>query len=136
MADPSDDLAMAYFKIGNGIVAFHVLQSIVFFNALLTTPAIAGHIAKDLELSIGATCGIGVIYVLAILGCGSQESGFRSGQPDLVLKYTRRGVTGRVLIVVLLTLASSVFVWIAGTHAARATSARLTPQMVQVEART
>ncbi len=113
MADPSADLAMEYFKVGNAIVAFHVLQSIVFFNTLLSKAEVVAHITRVRAAAIGLAWVISSLYLLAIIGCGVIESGLRHGQAPFVTMSTCWAIGGRVAVVGVLTALSSAFIVVA-----------------------
>jgi hypothetical protein len=101
VSDPSATLALEYFHIANGIVAFHLVQTIAFLGGLQHSAALRAGIERKRYLGHVIVWGIALGYLIAVGGSGYLEYLLRSHDPSTVLCATRIAATGRLVIVLL-----------------------------------
>jgi hypothetical protein len=99
--DPSAGLALEYFHIANGIVAFHLVQTIAFLGGLQGSAALRGGVERKRMVAHAVVWIIAGGYLVAIVGCGCLEHLLRSstGEPSTVLSATTYAAAGRAVIV-------------------------------------
>ncbi len=67
------NLTLEYFKIGNAVTAFYVVQTLIFLNTIYKEQKLLEILIKNKKLSIFVTCVIAFIYSIVIIGCGVFE---------------------------------------------------------------
>ncbi|MCD2453455.1 hypothetical protein GO003_024035 [Methylicorpusculum oleiharenae] len=107
------DLAMEYFKVGNAIVAFYVLQTLLFVNAIYKEHTLLTVLSQSNEFARYVTCVIAVIYILVVLACLIAEIYLRKAatteppESQMVLFSTYCAGVGRVLVISVVALGCS-----------------------------
>jgi hypothetical protein len=111
-SDVPSELALEYFRIANGIVAFHVVQTILFLNAIYKATELQEALFRKPVLFHSFTWGFAVIYAAVIVGCGVLEVCLRgfSREPPPIITLTWIAVGGRVLVVLALATACSLVI--------------------------
>jgi hypothetical protein len=105
-ADPHAlELAHDYFAIGNGIVAFHVGQTILFLNAIHKEGVLKDALIHNHALFTRIAWRIAVPYVFVIVSCAAMEFYLRHSSHELtpVLITTVAAAIGRLIVVWMLT---------------------------------
>ena len=112
MTDSSSALALEYFHIGNGIVAFHVAQTILFLNAIYKAPLLREALTRKRVFGHVFTWLFAAIYAGVIAGCGVNEYWLRlaSGEPAQVITSTVFAACGRVGVAVVMAVACSLII--------------------------
>ena len=110
--DVANGLAQQYFNIANAIVGFHVLQTILFFNAAYKEPVLRNTLAGHRRTAAIFTCAFAAVYALVVIGCGHLETILRSASKEAsqVAFATLWGIRGRVGIVIILALLSCLII--------------------------
>jgi hypothetical protein len=97
--DPSAGLALEYFHIANGIVAFHLVQTIAFLGGLQHSAALRAGIERKRHLGHLLVWGIAAGYLIAVGGSGYLEYLLRSHDAPTVICATQIAAIGRLLII-------------------------------------
>jgi hypothetical protein len=109
----ADDLALDYFRIGNGTVAFHVAQTILFLNAIYKAKELKNALIKGHAIFQEGAWGFALLYTFVIAGCAAMEFYLRASThaPRSILISTGFATAGRLVVVLALTLVCG---WILG----------------------
>lgn len=101
----ANDLALEYFKVGNAIVAFHVVQTLLFLNAIYKESTLLTVLCQNREFARHVTWSIAGIYILVVLACVIAEICLRNtvlSESQVVLVSTYVAGVGRVAVISLL----------------------------------
>ncbi len=107
------ELALEYFKLGNCVVAFYVVQTLLFLNAIYKEPKLLATLCNSRELASSITWYIAIVYIVIILGCAGLEFCLRysstvlEGHSTIVIASTILSAVGRSCIIAILALACS-----------------------------
>jgi hypothetical protein len=104
------DLAMEYFKVGNAIVAFYVLQTLLFVNAIYKEHTLLTVLTQSNEFARYVTLVIAGIYILIVIACLIAEIYLRKAaptEPQRVLFSTYCAGVGRVVVISVVALGCS-----------------------------
>ena len=75
------ELAVEYFKLGNGVAAFYVVQTLLFLNAIYKEPKLLATLCDNRELASYITWFIAWIYIAIVVGCAGIEFWLRYSSP-------------------------------------------------------
>ena len=67
------ELALEYFKLGNGVTAFYVVQTLLFLNLIPKEPKLLAALCNSREFASKITWRIAIIYISIVLGCVGLE---------------------------------------------------------------
>lgn len=65
----STELAFEFFKVGNGITAFYIVQTLLFLNAIYKERTLLVAICLQRKLAGSITWFVAAIYITVVLGC-------------------------------------------------------------------
>jgi hypothetical protein len=103
-SNTSADLALEYFKIGNAVVAFYVVQTLLFLNAIYKESSLLTILSQNTKLAYCVTWGIAIIYISVVVGCLLIEALLRYSISDVrvIQVSTYVAGAGRVAVISLL----------------------------------
>lgn len=105
-------LAFEYFKIGNGVTAFYVVQTLLFLNAIYKEPKLLALLYKNRQKARSITWFIASIYLGVILSCAAFEFWLNyASQPEAchiaVLASSLVAAVGRCCLISILAFGCS-----------------------------
>jgi len=111
------ELAFEYFKIGNAVTAFYVVQTLLFLNAIYKEPKLLSALCSNRKLASKATWIIAFVYIFIVVFCASAELFYRynsiqppQGLPTIVLIIFLFPAAIKSIIIVILAWACSTLI--------------------------
>ncbi|TVV76039.1 hypothetical protein [Sphingomonas solaris] len=96
-----EDLSGKLFDLANGVLAFHVAQSLFFVTALFRNDRLMASVVRGSHFVVGVTFALAVIYAAAVVGCFELESLALNQLRDAAAAkdVARYACIGRVLVI-------------------------------------
>ena len=107
------DLALEYFKIGNGVVVFYIVQSFLFLHATYKEPKLLTALCNNRALANRVTWFIASFYIVVVFSIACLELWLHCAgleclaQSSAVVGSSIIAATGRIVIIVALAGAIS-----------------------------
>jgi hypothetical protein len=107
------NLALEYFKIGNCVAAFYVIQTFLFLNSIYKEPKLLAVLYNNKKLASSITWMIASIYIVIVLGCAGLEFWLHSSATDYSMNVATSALLaglGRSFLIAVLAWACSQFI--------------------------
>ena len=103
------ELAVEYFKLGNGVAAFYVVQTFLFLNAIYKEPKLLTALCNSRELASVITWCIAKVYIAIVLSCAGLEIWLHYESPTgaTIIISSLLAAVGRSCLIAILAWACS-----------------------------